>query len=420
MRLPPPLLCLASLLLAACGNSSEVANPAPPMAAKACAPYEGEPLARLQPFEGLMHMHSSYSDGVITDVPADYYSQARSLGYDFVGGSEHSDTLDNGLFISVGDECFASVQGLLACLTPSPDELVKWRSYGEQARAASSADFLAIRGYEWTSDRFGHINVYFSKNFSNAKFDGGYLLTMDTFWGWFTRDAGTPGLLGGSPSGEVPLGGGSDGLAHFNHPHDKCFDTESAECDWNDFTLIPAAVERMFGIEVYNTDHRSERYLPYYAKALDKGWRLAPIGSEDNHWGTYGAEEHPKTVTMATDLGEAAIKAAWLARRTYALAPGRHLRVNFEAAGHPMGSQLSCDLGARVALQTQVKDPDGRPFAGTLRLFGAGGQELASTDATQGRLELAVEEGTHWYFVRVDGTDGLSAAYLAPVWISSR
>ncbi|TAM25429.1 MAG: hypothetical protein EPN60_12165 [Nevskiaceae bacterium] len=417
------LLALSALLsLAACGSNDDSTPPAtePPPVAKACAPYEGEPLASLRPYEGLMHMHSSYSDGVITDVPGDYFAKAKSLGYSFVGSSEHSDTLNTGLFLSVGDQCFASLEGLLTCLTPTADELVKWQNTAEQAQAASDENFLAIRGFEWTSDRFGHINVYFSKNFSNAKFDGGYLFTMDTFWGWFTRDADTPALNGGSLSGEVAMGGGSDALAHFNHPHDKCFDTESAECDWNDFTLIPEAVERMFGIELYNTDHRNDRYLPYYAKALDKGWRLAPIGSEDNHWGTYGAEEHPKTVTLATDLGEAAIKAAWLARRTYALAPGQHLRVDFQAEGHPMGSQLSCDLGSRVVLQTQVRQKDGSPYNGTLRLFGAGGQELASTDSGHGRLEVPVTEGTHWYFVRVDGADGLSAAYLAPIWISAR
>ena len=34
--------------------------------------------------------------------------------------------------------------------------------------------FTGFRGFEWTSDRFGHINVYFSRNDTNAKIDGGY------------------------------------------------------------------------------------------------------------------------------------------------------------------------------------------------------------------------------------------------------
>lgn len=413
------LLAAALPLLGACGSSTPGSTPAAP-AAKVCAPYAGVERARLQPYEGLMHMHSSYSDGAIRDIPADYYSRARDMGYSYVGGSEHSDTLDNGVFISVGSECFETPDGLLTCLTPSIDELRKWQSTADQAVAASSAGFLAIRGFEWTSDRYGHINVYFSKNFSNAKFDGGYLFTMDTFWGWFTRDAEIAGLDGGSLSSPVPMGGGSDGLAHFNHPHDKCFDKDSSDCDWNDFTLVPDAVERVFGIEVYNTDHRNERYLPYVAKALDKGWRLSFIGSEDNHWSTYGAEEHPKTVTLATGLSEAEVREAWLARRTYALAPGQHLRVEFDVEGHPMGSQLQCDAGARVPLNIAVRQSDGSPYPGTLRLFGKGGTEIAHHEGAEGRFEVVVEDGTQWYFVRVDGADGLSAAYVAPVWISAR
>lgn len=414
------------IFVSACGNQgsspSSPPPPDPPPSTKVCADYTGTPASELHHYEGLMHMHSSYSDGVITDVPADYYAQAKSLGYSFVGGSEHSDTLDTGVFISVGSECFETPEGLLTCLTPSADELVKWQSTANQAAAQSDDHFLAIRGFEWTSDRFGHINVYFSQNFSNAKLDGGYVLTMDTFWAWLTRDPSTPGVLGGSPSSPVPMGGGSDGLAHFNHPHDKCFDTESPECDWNDFELIPEAVDMMFGIEAYNTDQRDDRYMPYLSKALDKGWYLSFVGSEDNHSGNYGADELPKTVTVATSLTEAGFRDAWSARRTYALAPGRHLRVEFEAEGHPMGSQLDCDAGAEVPVKVAVHRTDGAPFPAVLRLFGEGGTELAQVDGSAGEFRIPVKDGKHWYFVRVDSADeeGLSAAYIAPVWITSR
>ena len=40
------------------------------------------------------------------------------------------------------------------------------------------------------------INVYFSRNFTNAKTDLGYLVTMETFWQWFARDPALPGLGG--------------------------------------------------------------------------------------------------------------------------------------------------------------------------------------------------------------------------------
>ena len=44
--------------------------------------------------------------------------------------------------------------------------------------------------------------------------------------------------------------------------------------------LNPAA-ERMFGMELYNDSNRDDQYHPFYVRALDAGWKLSPIGSED-------------------------------------------------------------------------------------------------------------------------------------------
>ncbi len=414
----------AVLVLAACGGSSEPTAPvppgAPPPAARAeCDPYTGPALASLRDFEGAMHEHSAYSDGDIHSVPRDYFRTIRDAGYDYVGSSEHSDTLDTAVFISVGNDCFTTPDGLLTCLTPTADDLVKWQSTADQAAEASSAAFLGIRGFEWTSDRFGHINVYFSKNFSNAKTDLGYLVTMETFWQWFTRDPESVGL-GGSVTAPVPLGGGADGLAHFNHPSDKCLSDTDSACNWNDYALVPEAVDRMFGMEVYNDGNRDDRYFDDYVRALGKGWRLAPIGSEDEHQLRYGSEEHPKTVTQAVSLDEAGFREAWLARRTYALSPGRHLRASLSAAGHPMGARLSCAPGSRVPLDVQVREADGRAFTGELRLYGADGEELQRSVGGRLTTTLPVTDDERWYFVRGHDADGVSAVYLAPIWIAPR
>lgn len=424
----PPLLPVAlSTVLVACGSGAPLDTgmqppPSQPVAPR-CAPTEGPALATLKHYEGTMHAHSSYSDGDIRTVPADYYRQIREAGYTFAGGSEHSDTLDPLVFLSLGNDCFTTPDGLLTCLTPTADELVKWRRIAEQATAASDENFLAIRGYEWTSDRFGHINVYFSRNFSNAKTDLGYLVTMETFWQWFTRDPATPGL-GGSLLAPVPLGGGSDGLAHFNHPSDKCLADGDPGCNWNDYALVPDAVPRMFGMELYNDGNGGDRYLSDYMRALDAGWRLAPVGAEDEHERAFGSDDRPKTVTLATSLDEAGFREAWMARRTYALSPGEHLRATVIADGQaPMGAQLTCPTASgTIPLQVALQERDGSPFRGTLQLFGHGaGEPLASmpADAAGGAgfaLPVVADE-TRWYFVRADRLDGTSAAYLAPVWI---
>lgn len=423
------LLLPLALLLVSCDRIPGAIDKADDAGA-ICDPYSGPEAASLQAYEGLMHEHGAYSDGDPHYIPADYFKIAADNGYQFVGSSEHSDSLDIGNYFTLHASCtpsddnFDPAQLEYCFLNPSMDKLFKWNSTLDQAQAASNENFLAIRGFEWTSDVFGHINVYFSKNFSNAKTDGGYALTMETFWSWFTRDPDTPGL-GGSPTSTVPLGGGNDALAHFNHPGDKCIAEDvpgpiGGWCNWNNFTLVPDAVERMFGIEAYNDGNREDRYLPDIVQALDIGWRLSFIGSEDEHFAEYAVEHRPKTVTLAQSLSEDGFKEAWLARRTYALSPGIHARVQFDAAGHPMGSQLSCNAGGSVPVRVAVTNKDGSPFSGSLQVFSNGGELVSQLASASGELQLPVLEGRHWYFVRVHGADGQSAIYVAPVWITSR
>ncbi len=432
-------LCVAALALAplaACDFSGGIQGrnaPAAPVAKVAeCEAYTGPKLAQLQHYEGMTHEHSSYSDGHPNFIPADYFRIGKENGYDFTAGAEHSDSLDAGNFVTLHAYCDPTndrfdPQSVEYCfLNPTGDKLQKWLAYGEQATAATDAGYLAIRGFEWTSDVFGHINVYFSQNFTNAKTDGGYALTMETFWDWFTRDPDTPGLTG-SLSSPVPLGGGADGLAHFNHPHDKCLTEDDPTgltagwCDWNAYELVPEAEPRMFGMELYNDSNRGDRYLSYYADALDKGWHLSPVGSEDEHFAEYAVEHRPKTVTLATELSEAGFREAWLARRTYALSPGRHLRAELRVGPDaPMGARLTCGAGS-VPLQVAVADLDGRPFAGSYNLFTNGGELLASETGSRAEFMLPVAMQTErWYFVRVDDLDGESVAYLAPVWIQGK
>lgn len=416
-------LATAGGLLSALMLASAYAADAPP----ACDAYSGPAPDTLEHYEGITHEHSSYSDGDPHTRPDDYYRIAAEHGYDFAAGSEHSDSLDAGNFLTLHASCdptsgqFDPTQLEYCFLNPSADKLFKWNSTLDQAQARSSPTFLAIRGFEWTSDIFGHINVYFSQNFTNAKTDLGYL-TMNTFWDWFTRPPYQIGLAG-SASSPVPFGGGGDGLAVFNHPHDKCLTKNdptgllARECDWNDYELVPAAADRMVGIEAYNDGNRADRYMPYIVRALDKGWRLGFHGSEDEHFGLYADESRPKTVTVAAALSEAGFREAWLARRTYALSPGRHLRATINVEGHPMGSELQCQTGRRITLRVKLRERDGQPFTGSLRLYTDGGEELARRAAGDGRFDIEVKPGRHWYFVRVHDADGQSAAYLAPVWI---
>ncbi|HZQ26244.1 MAG TPA: CehA/McbA family metallohydrolase, partial [Acidimicrobiales bacterium] len=265
----------------------------------------------------------------------------------------------------------------------------------DYAAQESTPDFTAVRGFEWTSDRFGHINVFFSRNDTNAKADGGYV-SMDTFYQWFLR--------------RPELGGGSDGLATFNHPGDKKLNAADPAVNWNDFAYVPEADDRMVGIELYNSGND---YYDSYVRALNKGWHLGAVGAEDlghvrgDDW---GGPQIAKTVVLADRNDGPAIRAALLARRFYAVRnPGTSL--DFTLDGALMGSRLARDAGDWLPIRAAVNRP-----GATLQLVSNTGVVASGT----GRLDTAVRApaGGGWFFVRAVGADGVSLGYTSPVWVT--
>jgi hypothetical protein len=356
---------------------------------------------------GSLHNHSGYSDGWPGTTPATYFERARGEGIDFFGSGEHSDNADVPITFSEG--CLGEL--LPSCVESDvPDSLRKWDATLEQAHAATTPAFTAFRGFEWTSDRFGHINVYFSQSDTNAKIDGGYL-TMETFYKWLTT----------SPN----LGGGADGLATFNHPGAKKLTDEPA-VNWNDFAPpenFPAVDARMVGMEVYNDDdeYGTTKGPPegYYVHALDKGWHLGPVGAEDLHGipgdrDDYGSARWSKTVVLATNRSESSIAEAMLARRFYAIrrnaSPRLHL--GFTIDGAQMGSRLSRPSGNVMHVVATTDRP-----SSLVQIVTSGGQVVASGNGSVD-TNLTASAGQKYYFMRVrEGAEW--TGYSAPIWVAA-
>jgi hypothetical protein len=350
---------------------------------------------------GPLHEHSGYSDGWPGSTPGTYYASAASFGNDFLMAGEHSDTLD--VPIVANDECAGP--GVTGCLVADPDPakaLRKWDAMAAYAKQATTATFTGIRGFEWTSDKFGHINVYHSKNMANAKADGGYA-TMTSFYRWLTT--------------WPQLGGGGDGLATFNHPGAKNLPVvgdSDPQQNWDDLAYVPEADRQMVGIEVYNDD---EDYGAWYPKALDRGWHVGAIGAEDlghrrsDDWGGPG---WAKTVLLAADRSPAALREAMLARRFYAV---RHpdTRLAFTVDGALMGTQLTRATGGTMLLAARATRT-GRSGL-TLEAVTSGGRVVATgTGALYAKVTASAAD--KYYFLRVkDG--GTVVGYSSPVWVSA-
>lgn len=383
----------------------------------------------LHQFIGALHEHSAYSDGFPGSRPADYYASGHDYGLDFVLGSDHSDNLD--LPVTLSEECLPDSGGTpvdcaVADRENPPDSLRKWDATAEQATAATTADFTAGRGFEWSSERYGHINVYLSKNFTNAYHDGGFV-SMETFWKWFTT----------SPL----LGGGADGIATFNHPGDKSLPVKQSDpgFNWNGFEYRPEADRRMAGLEVFNGrkdfggPRPQDASAPdgFFVQALDKGWHVGAVAAEDKgHDPTdgdgapdpngieddWGGAKWAKTIIIARDRSERSLREAMLARRTYAVLDNS-VRIEMDAGGQPMGARLRRPVGDVVGLHATVT-----PNAATIELYSnAPGNDhhlLLRSSGPTFSYDIPVVGGENYYFLRILDADGNAIAYTSPIWLT--
>lgn len=358
------------------------------------------------PFVGALHEHSGYSDGWVGSTPATYFASGKKLGLDFMGSGDHSDFLS--VPISTSEYCLTEPGP--ACVVPDPDpvkSLTKWDATKKYAAAATTSRYGAFQGFEWSSDIYGHINVYFSKNLANGKLDG--YPTPKTFYDWLSR--------------RPEAGGGSDGIATFNHPGAKDLIgpvreglglPDETSLNWNDFAYDPRVDSQMAGIEVYNDD---DDFSSYFARALDKGWHVAPVGAEDlghRRSDQWGGRKWPKTIILATDRSPAALKAAMLARRVYAVRDGA-IRIELAVNGQMMGSRITAPTGRRLPIKASVRWPGHKNL--TLQLVTSKGKVVAS-----GKDQLAVSRaaapGEKYYFLRVLDRNS-NVGYSAPVWVSA-
>jgi hypothetical protein len=246
-------------------------------------------------FFGNLHGHSAVSDGEGT--PDEGYDWARfAAGLDFYAITDHASLI-------------------------SPGE---WRLVGESAaKKTVDGKFVALRGFEWSSWTFGHINVYGTSSYVNAK----DLSDPDEFYAWLNR---------------------TGGLAQFNHPG------RVAEA-FQGLGYKAAVADNLFGIETGNKEHGNVggRFLPFFSAGLRRGWRIAPTNNQDNH--RLRTNSH-RTVIIAPRLSRAALLDALRSRRCYS-SDDPNLELRFKFGERWMGSQVVHDKG-RVRLDVAVKDDE--------------------------------------------------------------
>ncbi|HUR40001.1 MAG TPA: CehA/McbA family metallohydrolase [Verrucomicrobiae bacterium] len=366
-------------------------------------------------YKGSLHEHSGYSDGTPATQPRDYFAAGAQQGLDFMGGTDHSDNADIPMTVSAGCASAALPSCVIADDVKPQDSLRKWDASLEHARAATTASFTAFRGFEWTSDRFGHINVLFSRNDFNAKTTEGYSVSMESFWLWFTT--------------RPEAGGGNDALAVFNHPgredmvHAQVPSGDPAYA-FNDFAYRPEADLRMVGIETFGKGgdaYDTFNDAPtggWYAYALDHGWHVGPVGAEDEHGTSWGQGKFAKTILIARDRSEGALREAMMARRFYSLSQGHNdIRLSFTGDGEPMGARLARAAGQGVTLTGAITAGNAVHH---VDIVTAGGTVLATQPGGSIAATVLATADERWYYLRAVRADGRPIAYSAPIWVQAR
>lgn len=316
-----------------------------------------------------LHNHTLMSDG--DGDPAEAFASMRGQGLDVAALTDHA-TINDGLPESV---CLPAelldAEAHKECMSLAGLHERTWTRAGELAAASTVEDeFVALRGFEWSSPTLGHVNVWFSREFTDPLHTGGLgtpadLLRFATAEGfpapaelvasfselmaetpaagagmaawyeWLKADPGTPGL-----------GGGADGVFGFNHPG-----REAGR--FGDWAFDAALLERCVSLELFN---RREDYLfertddlamtsPLVA-CLDAGWKPGLIGVTDEHGTDWGAPDGKGRAGLyVRDLTPEGAREALLSRRMFATNL-KGLRVDATANGQPMGTTLGHRGGA--------------------------------------------------------------------------
>jgi hypothetical protein len=302
-----------------------------------------------------LHNHSLISGDAFGD-PETAYGQMRARGIDAACVTEHAISgKGHGELTCPGHE-----QG--GCHTIEGINGTDWETMRELADTAyDPGEFVSFRGFEWSTPTVGHLNVWFSEQFTDALHEFAFftptaiaevdqilpvpsnivdlaaklpeLATMKFFYKW----------LASSPDRAL-LGGGNDGIACFNHPNEFG--------SFEHFAYHAGAAPRIVSIEALNQerdffwfglDHDPVKPNPLNA-CLNAGWRVGFTGVSDEHGTEYGRDGMARGGLWVSELTRDGIRAALEARRSFAtFEPG--LRLDALANGAPMGTELTHTAG---------------------------------------------------------------------------
>lgn len=364
-----------------------------------------------RPFYGLLHGHTSYSDG--RGTPDEAFAAAKAAGLDFFAVTEHNHAQADGTGEARDGVVLTS------------------QLYKRLQRSAEThtrdGQFVALYGQEFSTISAGnHVNLINAPE--HCTVGNGDFKTL--YEEWLPANPGT--------------------LVQFNHPGftaDSSKRTKAAHRN-NDYgiddydldfaALVEATSPHVALIEMiigpaFNPErskqHHDGDHEKDYRSYLNEGFRLGVSVGQDNHHQNWGSSTAARLGVWAASLTKDGILAALRARRTFAT-EDENLRVNFTANGVPMGSTAAPTGEGTMPITVTIQDPDEPDADYRVQLFyddGVGGELAQVIDRSEVRgdqsniiIDHAPEIGGY-YFVKVTqdpGGDNPADAWTSPIWVA--
>lgn len=297
-----------------------------------------------------LHSHTSYSDGV--RFPRDAYRYARDTAHiDVLAVTDHDFLLD-----------FAEFRATLA----------------QADSATEPGRFVALRGFEWSSQSDGHMNIFETDTFVSREDVPG----MSQFFPWLYTQ---PNAIG-----------------QFNHP---------GSGDFDNFHRTARADTEMTLCEM-KTVNQSARF----SMALDSGWHVGASAGQDNHLADWGAERN-LTGIWADSLTRGSILAAIRGMRTYATM-NRNTELEFTANGAWMGSVIS---NGSLHFHIRASDPDPADLIQRVELVTNSGLvtqhlDVGNSNSADWSPNLSTGSGQHRYFFARIVFNDTTWTVSSPIW----
>ena len=311
----------------------------------------------LKLFCGQVHAHTADSDGAGT--PLEAIKHARYVSHmDFFAVTDHTHYMEE-------------------------------RDYARQRALADKqnvpGEFAMLYGFEmtWndTNGYFGHTNLLGADwiNLYPANTD------MATYYRQVAADP--------------------QAIAMFNHPDDVWGNAD--ELAWHG-----EEIAKRYCLAEIN----GARYDAYYALALSRGWRVAPLYNEDNHargWGDSGAMGY----VLAPSLTRENVMNAMRRRRTYSTTD-RTMKVFYRVNGAWLGAVLDNPDKLTVEVDITTEREEG---IGKIELMTEDNIVMATVDAgalTTFSWSVEINPDFDYYYLRITSDDAYTVT--APVFITGR